>query len=139
MKVKALKSFYVQRLKLVVTVGQEFETNKSHGDELIAKGMAVFVADSDVSGEIRLSDHEQELIEKHTQELQEEVSIKLGEVVTLTNSITEKDAQITILTTENTDLASQVSALETQVLEKDELITELQAQKDKPAEKTKKG
>lgn len=139
MKVKALKSFYVQRLKSVVTVGQEFETNKSHGDELIAKGMAVFVAESEVNEEANLSDYEQSLIEKHTQELQEELSIKLGEVVTLTNSITEKDAQITILTTENTDLASQVSALEAQVLEKDELITELQAQKDKPAEKTKKG
>lgn len=45
MKVKALKSFYVQRLKSVVTAGQEFETSKSHGDELITMGMAVFVDD----------------------------------------------------------------------------------------------
>lgn len=100
MKVKALKSFYVQRLKSVVIVGQEFETNKSHGDELIAKGMAVFVADSEVNEETNLSDYEQALIEKHTQELQDQIAIKSGEVITLTNDLTERDAKITALEAE---------------------------------------
>ena len=100
MKVKALKSFYVQRLKSVVTVGQEFETNKSHGDELVAKGMAVFIADSEVNEETNLSDYEQELIEKHTQELQDQIAIKSGEVITLTNDLTERDAKITALEAE---------------------------------------
>lgn len=100
MKVKALKSFYVQRLKSVVTVGQEFETNKSHGDELVAKGMAVFIADSEVNEETNLSDYEQALIEKHTQELQDQIAIKSGEVITLTNDLTERDAKITALEAE---------------------------------------
>ena len=100
MKVKALKSFYVQRLKSVVTVGQEFETNKSHGDELVAKGMAVFIADSEVNEETNLSDYEQELIEKHTQELQDQIAIKSGEVITLTNDLAERDVKITALEAE---------------------------------------
>lgn len=100
MKVKALKSFYVQRLKSVVTVGQEFETNKSHGDELIAKGMAVFVAESEVNEEANLSDYEQALIEKHTQELQDQIAIKSGEVITLTNDLAERDVKITALEAE---------------------------------------
>lgn len=100
MKVKALKSFYVQRLKSVVTVGQEFETNKSHGDELIAKGMAVFIADSEVNDEANLSDYEQALIEKHTQELQDQIAIKSGEVITLTNDLAERDVKITALEAE---------------------------------------
>lgn len=100
MKVKALKSFYVQRLKSVVTAGQEFETSKSHGDELITMGMAVFVAESEVNEEANLSDYEQALIEKHTQELQEQIAIKSGEVITLTNDLTERDAKITALEAE---------------------------------------
>lgn len=100
MKVKALKSFYVQRLKSVVIVGQEFETNKSHGDELVAKGMAVFIADSEVNEETNLSDYEQALIEKHTQELQDQIAIKSGEVITLTNDLAERDVKITALEAE---------------------------------------
>lgn len=100
MKVKALKSFYVQRLKSVVTVGQEFETNKSHGDELVAKGMAVFIADSEVNEEANLSDYEQALIDKHTQELQDQIAIKSGEVITLTNDLAGRDVKITALEAE---------------------------------------
>lgn len=127
MKVKALKSIFVQRLRAVVAPGDEFDTSDSHGKELIAKGMAEFVADSDVKEEQKLSDYESGLIDEHTEELQEQVSIKSGEIITLTNSITEKEAEITELTAKVTEKDQRIAALETEGVAKDSEITDLKA------------
>lgn len=156
MKVKALKSIFVQRLRAVVAPGDEFDTSDSHGKELIAKGMAEFVADSDVKEEQKLSDYELELINEHTEELQEQVSIKSGEIITLTNSIAEKETEITELTasitekdekiteldadktakdTEIKDLKADVELKETEITELTAKIAELQAAKESTGEK----
>lgn len=141
MKLKALKIIYITHLKRTVFEGEEFETSKSHGDELVAKGMAEFVAESDFEENVGLSDYEQELIDKHTKELQESVEAKDDEITQLNTSITEKDAEIEKLkadiSAKDEEILKLVESAEATKVEKSEEVTD--EKDEKPAGKGKKG
>lgn len=127
MKVKALKHFHVQSLRGVVTPGTEFDTSDSHGKELIAKGLAEFVAESTVVESPDLTDYEQKLVNKHTEDLQEQVSIKSGEIIALTNDIESKAAEIATLNASTTEKDEKISELEADIESKTAEIVSLTA------------
>ena len=114
MKLKALNTFYVQHEKRVVSVGDEFETTTSHGNDLIKNGMAEFIAESELD---------------NSPESNGEDAVELKSKITgLEGVITEKDQVISRLESSAVEKDQVISRLESSAVEKDQKIADLETQ-----------
>ena len=109
MKLKALNTFYVQHEKRVVSVGDEFETTTSHGNDLIKNGMAEFIAESELD---------------NSPESNGEDAVELKSKITgLEGVITEKDQVISRLESSAVEKDQKIADLETQLSAANEQLT----------------
>lgn len=116
MKLKALNTFYVQHEKRVVSVGDEFETTTSHGNDLIKNGMAEFIAESELD---------------NSPESNGEDAVELKSKITgLEGVITEKDQVISRLESSAVEKDQKIADLETQLSAANEQLTALTNSKD---------
>ncbi|MGL4675218.1 MAG: hypothetical protein ACRCXK_10190 [Wohlfahrtiimonas sp.] len=116
MKLKALNTFYVQNEKRVVSVGDEFETTTSHGNDLIKNGMAEFIAESELD---------------NSPESNDEDAVELKSKITgLEGVITEKDQVISRLESSAVKKDQKIADLETQLSAANEQLTALTNSKD---------
>lgn len=120
MKLKALNTFHVQHENRVVSVGDEFETTTSHGNDLIKNGMAEFIAESELD---------------NSPESNGEDAVELKSKITgLEGVITEKDQVISRLESSAVEKDQKIADLETQLSAANEQLTALTNSKD-PADK----
>lgn len=116
MKLKALNTFYVQNEKRVVSVGDEFETTTSHGNDLIKNGMAEFIAESELD---------------NSQESNGEGAVELkSKIADLEGVITEKDQKISRLESSAVEKDQKIADLEAQLNNVNEQLTALTNSKD---------
>ena len=102
MKLLALTSFYVQSQRSVVKPGQEFTTNRIHGNELIEKGYAKFIENIEEEVEEALDQEKIDLIlsehkalKLENEELKALVEEKQTEIDALKESLKEDSKEDT--------------------------------------------
>ena len=138
MKLKALNTFYVQNEKRVVSVGDEFETTASHGNDLIKNGMAEFIAESELDNSSESNGEDTAELKSKIADLEGVIAEKDQVIAGLDSSVIEKDAKIADLEAgmaeSNSEKDQKIADLEAQLSSSNEQLAALTSSKD-PADK----